>query len=807
MGGNKMVNPLILDIPTIAITGSSGKTTTREILSSILEEKWKIVRNIGNKNLPNNTKQIAENVDPTINAIVLELGMGKPGAGERHCSHLQPNISVITNIGSAHYGNLGNSIESTAKNKSALIKHMKQDGILVLNGDDENSKLLDTNNFQGKIIKVGTNHDVDYRATDITYVKNGMEFNVVLDNVVEPFFLPSFGFHNIHNALLGIAIAHLVGFSAAEIRAGLVKYEVPIKRLNIYEINNQSLLIDDTVNANPQSVNAALDVQEEIGKGMKRIVVLGSMLELGDYTEEGHKEVGAYAAQKEVDVILAYGRAAIDIVQGAIEAGFDPNKVIHFKSRDDMHRELKREIDQNSIILVKGSSAMNMNKTVEFIMNRYFYCIKMDTKLNEDTIQMSSKTFEYLDIEKEQILLHFGQLKKPLNVVINDKLNLGELIIPQKLSKDVYIPSLPYEYYWDETNLHVGPVIGMIVYTRYIEDPQQQLLRFANYHHIKGLIYFFFPDTLNKKTQTISGYYFNPDTDSFKWGTFPFPNSIFNRIPLRLSRYNYLKEHLGDAIFNYPYGNTDKLDFWKLMYMQPVIKHHLPRTKEYRDVNSVLKALKSCDAVYLKPASMAGGAGIFHVKRMNESYLWTDIDGNKTEITSKEQFNSILKDQLIKKKTYIVQEEIPTFNKERNKIDFRLYIQKDYTMQWKYSGIETKVGHKESIISNSKKRENVIPGDQALQEFYQLSEEEARKKIENMTTVCIRILKIMEKKGHKLGDACFDLVVDQEGKFWVLEPQINYAAEIKQFRDEGEQRVLPDILPTPFEYAKALGEF
>ncbi|UPG65806.1 YheC/YheD family protein [Metabacillus endolithicus] len=192
---------------------------------------------------------------------------------------------------------------------------------------------------------------------------------------------------------------------------------------------------------------------------------------------------------------------------------------------------------------------------------------------------------------------------------------------------------------------------------------------------------------------------------------------------------------------------------------------------------------------------------------MNEVYIWTDIDGNSTNITSKEQFIEILNNQLIKKKTYIVQEEIPTFNKDRNKIDFRLYIQKDYTMQWRFSGIETKVGHKDSIIANSKKRQDIIPGDQALQEFYGLSQDQSLKKIEDMTDVCIRILRIMEKKGHKLGDACFDLVVDKDGKFWVLEPQLNYAAEIKQFREEGERRVLPDILPTPFEYAKALARF
>ncbi|NMH68127.1 hypothetical protein HF072_04980 [Bacillus sp. RO3] len=802
-----MLDPLILEIPTVAITGSSGKTTTREILSSILEQKWKVLKNTGNKNLPNNTKQIAETYDPTIDAIVLELGMGKPGAGERHCSHIQPNMSVITNIGTAHYGNLGNSIESTAQNKSALIKYMKRDGLLVLNGDDENSELLDTGSFRGRLMTVGTKRDADYRATDIHYVKGGMEFKVKLDGAVEDFFLPSFGLHNIHNALLAMAVAHTAGFTAQEIKAGLAAYEVPIKRLNMHELANGSLLIDDTVNANPQSVNAALDVQKELGKGKKRIVVLGSMLELGDHAERGHKEVGAYAAKVGVNHLFTYGRAAEHFVHGAVEAGMDPQKVIHFKTRDDMHRELKKTMDKDSVILLKGSSAMNMNKTVQYLLDRYFYSIHIDPSIADYTMEMSADTLESLDLLKEQAILQFGQLKKILKVVLNEGLKRGEVRIPKRLSKDVSIPSLPYDYYWEGDRLHLGPVIGMIVYNRYMEDPKQQLLRFVDYHKINGLLYFFFPDTLDVQRKTISGYYYHPTSQSFKWGTFPFPDSIFNRIPLRASRYQYLKKHIGDRIFNYPYGNTDKLTFWKMMKMQPGIKNHLPRTKKYLDVNSILKALKHCDAVYLKPVSMAGGNGIFHVKRIEEGYLWTDIEGNQTHITSKEQFISILKSRLVKRKDYIVQEEISSFNKERNKIDFRLYIQKDYTKQWRFSGIETKVGHKESIIANSKKRQDIIPGDQALQQFYGMSKEEAKKTIDEMTYICTRILKIMEIKGHKLGDACFDLVVDQEGKFWVLEPQLNYAAEIKQFRSEGEQRVLPHILPTPFEYAKALAGF
>ena len=340
-----------------------------------------------------------------------------------------------------------------------------------------------------------------------------------------------------------------------------------------------------------------------------------------------------------------------------------------------------------------------------------------------------------------------------------------------------------------------------------MDNPNQQLLRFANYNKIKGLIFLFSLSSLNKENKTISGYYYEPKTGSFVWGTFPFPDSIFNRTPLKKSRYQYLRKQLGDTIFNYPYRNTNKLDFWKIMSKDPVIKNHLPWTKEFQTINSVLEALKSCGAVYLKPTSMAGGNGIFHVKKLNEGYLWSDIFGNRIEIKSKDVLVEILKKNLFKNKTYIVQEEIPAFNQNKNKLDFRIYLQKDYTKNWRFSGIETKVGQKESIIANSKNRESIIPGELGLREFYGLNEDEAKQKIEEITQVCIKVLKVMEKRGTKLGDVSLDLVMDKNRKFWILELQINYAAEIKAARDEGERKVLPFILPTPLEYAKALSDF
>lgn len=801
------MNPLVLEIPTIAITGSSGKTTVREMIASILSVKWEFLVNGGNKNLPINTKEIAESYDSSMDAILLELGMGKQGAGEKHCSYIQPNISIITNIGTAHYGNLGNSIESTAKFKSALIKHMKPDGILLINNDDENSKLLDSCSFKGRIVTVGMNTKADYQAYNVQYVTKGMTFRVDIDEQQQEFFIPAFGLHNILNAVFAIAISHLLKFTIDEIKQGLENYQVPKKRLNVIELNNKSILIDDTVNANPQSVKAAIDVLRVIGEKRKKIVVLGSMLELGEYTIQGHKEIGEYLTNSEVDYIFTYGKGAMATREGAIEAGFSSEKVKHFKNRDSLHIELKNCIEENSIILVKGSSLMNMNKTAEYVKSRYLYSIVVDSEIRENNLVMNQETFTQIGIDSKTIIFHFGTFKKTYHVKIDKNLPFCEIRLPQKITSDLSIPDLPYEYYFEGNHLFLGPVIGILVYTRYLENPQQQLLRFSEYMKIKGLIFLFRPELMDRDNKTTKGYYFNPKTNSFIEGYFPYPSAVFNRIPLRKTTYERLKKHIGNNIFNYPYGNTNKLDFWLQMSKQPLVKKHLPKTKEYQNVESVLKALKPVDSVYLKPATMAAGNGIHHVKKCNDGYIWSDILGNSVTITTKDELMKALQVHLIKNKTYIVQEEIPSFNKEGNKIDYRIYLQKDYSKQWKYSGMETKVGQKNSIISNSQNRERILQGELALKEFYQLNDAQVKQKVDEITKLCIHVLKIMEKKGYQLGDAAVDLVIDQNQKVWLLEVQINYAAEIKANREADERRVLPFVLPTPFEYAKALTGF
>lgn len=360
------MNTLRLDIPTIAITGSAGKTTTKEMIASILSTKWDTFKSYKNNNNPYlHTKKHAKMIKPHHKAVVLEYGMSREGFGKEHCRYIEPNISIITSIGFAHIGALGGSLEDIVEAKSALFKYMKPTGTLLLNNDDENSKLLETKSFKGDIITVGIKNEADYQASHVEFLEDGMSFQVLLDKKMEEFFIPSVGFHNVLNALFAIAVSHQQNFTPSEIREGLINFERPVRRLFLKQLRENSILIDDSYSANPHAVKVAIDILNEISKDRKKLVILGSMLELGDRSEEMHEDIGEYLVKNSVDTIITYGEEAKAISEGALSAGHPNTKLFHFDNQEILHAHIEDIHKKNSAILIKGSNGMKMGLTVK----------------------------------------------------------------------------------------------------------------------------------------------------------------------------------------------------------------------------------------------------------------------------------------------------------------------------------------------------------------------------------------------------------------------------------------------------------
>ncbi|MBM7648228.1 UDP-N-acetylmuramoyl-tripeptide--D-alanyl-D-alanine ligase [Bacillus ectoiniformans] len=367
-GEEEPVKKLTFDRPIIGITGSAGKTTTKAFLASILKTRLTIFDSKDNWNTTDHTRQHAEEINDSHEAVVLEYAMAYPGVIKVHCEIIQPNISIITNIGLAHVGNFDSDIKGVAAAKSEIIHGMDPNGWLVLNADDDNSRFLETENFKGVIRTVGIHKSADYQAKNVTYGEKGMEFEMKLHGVNHAFKISMFGEHNVYNALSAIATADMLGFTASEIKEGLESFHHPVRRMRVYPLPSGVTMIDDTIHAHPPAVKAAIDVMKHIAKGRK-VALLGRMPELGDKLEEEYQAVGRYAVDNGVDFLISYGYRADEIRKGALEAGLPEDRNVHFSvfEREECHALLQEILEPGDTILIKGASRLSLTETVQFL--------------------------------------------------------------------------------------------------------------------------------------------------------------------------------------------------------------------------------------------------------------------------------------------------------------------------------------------------------------------------------------------------------------------------------------------------------
>ncbi|MES2930179.1 MAG: UDP-N-acetylmuramoyl-tripeptide--D-alanyl-D-alanine ligase [Patescibacteria group bacterium] len=384
----------------IAITGSVGKTSTKDAIFAVISKCKKVRKSEKSFNgqigipltilgLPNGWSDLSvwfENVlrgfflilwkHPYPEYLILEVGAGKPNDIKSISSWLSPDIVVITRFPDkpVHVEFFGTT-EKIIEEKSALAKALKPDGVLVLNHDDEKVYALH-GKADRKTVSYGLHENATYRASYPTYlyiehegitIPEGINFKLEYGGNTFPVTLPSVvGMHYVGSALAALAVAREVGCELLSSIEALAQYHTPPGRLTLIEGIHNSVIIDDTYNASPVAVDAALDVLAEM-KGKRKIAVLGDMLELGKFTEEAHKEVG-YKTKGIADILVLVGPRAKFIQNGAIEKKF-PEKNIHlFDSSPKAALYLKEIIEKGDIILLKGSQGVRLERAVAEIM-------------------------------------------------------------------------------------------------------------------------------------------------------------------------------------------------------------------------------------------------------------------------------------------------------------------------------------------------------------------------------------------------------------------------------------------------------
>ncbi len=353
------------NLPVIGVTGSSGKTTTKDFIAGVLSGRMKVLKTEGNLNNEIGLPLTLLRLDESCRAAVLEMGMSAPGEIAGLAQWALPDIGVITNIGEAHLEMLG-SMEAIAAAKAELLDCIGSRGTAVLNGDDPRLREMGAR-FDGKVYTYGFNQG-DIRASSLSKRGEGSIFKVRFPGGEEgSFSLPLPGRHLVSNALAALAVGYLLGVSLPQMQEGLEKSEITDGRLQLLTHHTGSRIIDDSYNANPDSVRAALEVLRDLG-GVKSVAVLGDMLELGPAAPEAHREIGRFAARSRIGALVTVGELGAEIAAGAAAAGLTAAACrSHAEALDALKRHLPAD-GAGWYILVKGSRGMRMETIIDGLM-------------------------------------------------------------------------------------------------------------------------------------------------------------------------------------------------------------------------------------------------------------------------------------------------------------------------------------------------------------------------------------------------------------------------------------------------------
>jgi UDP-N-acetylmuramoyl-tripeptide--D-alanyl-D-alanine ligase len=354
-------------IPLVAITGSSGKTTTKELLAAIVARSRTVLKSTGNFNNLIGLPLTLLGLRAEHELAIVELGTNRPGEIARLAAIAAPDVGLITNIGPAHIEGLG-SIEGIREEKGDLFRVMAGRGAAVINHDDDAVAIL-AERWRGRRVTFGLKSGADLTARRIGgAAPEGVGFDIVIDGVATPVRLSIPGRHNIMNALAAAATAKALGFDRHAIAEGLAAFRPVPGRTEIRRLGNGALIVMDAYNANPASVREALKTLEELRGAGTAFAVLGDMLELGEGAPELHGEIGAVLAETGVDAVFLKGTLSRFTAEGARKKGFPEERIIFFDAPGPVISDLRSRLRSGDWILVKGSRKMKMEAVTEAII-------------------------------------------------------------------------------------------------------------------------------------------------------------------------------------------------------------------------------------------------------------------------------------------------------------------------------------------------------------------------------------------------------------------------------------------------------
>ena len=356
-------------IPIVAVTGSNGKTTTKEMVARVLEARWNVLVTEGNLNNRIGVPRTLLQLNARHDAAVIEMGVDRKGQTTRLAEITRPTIGLITNIGPDHLEFFG-TMEASAEAKGELLDCLGPQDAAVLNADDPYFGYL-ASRARCRVVSFGLSPTALVRATDVKADAKGMAFRLRLPGRIRPMpvALPAHGFHNLSNALAAAAVGYLCELSGAKIAQGLLHFRPATMRSQVERLGGMTV-INDCYNANPASMKAAVDLLAELGAGTHTVAVLGDMLELGPQASAFHREIGAHVAAAGIASLVTCGALGRTIAEGARTAGMADDRIAECVDAHDASFHVLSMAHSGDVVLVKGSRGMRMEQIVEALHGR-----------------------------------------------------------------------------------------------------------------------------------------------------------------------------------------------------------------------------------------------------------------------------------------------------------------------------------------------------------------------------------------------------------------------------------------------------
>ena len=349
----------LMDIPVIAITGSVGKTSTKDMIASVVSTKYRVHKTSGNYNNHIGVPlTILSYTDEEV--LVVEMGMNHLGEISLLSTIAMPTISVITNVGTAHIGNLG-SRENILKAKLEILDGMKGKDVVINYDNDMLSSVYDQLSKDYHVRAISIDSNSQYRGTNIRYdiFESDFDINGISHNI----HVNVGGKVFVYNALVAYAVGNILDISDVDIKKGISTFKLSSHRLEKCVSKSGIVVIDDTYNANFDSMKSSIELLGGI-KDKRKIAILGDMLELGEYSDKLHRDIGDVVVQNSIDILITVGEYSKEIDKRVIELGMLKDNVIHFDKESDSYSFLRNCLDNSDIVLVKGSHGVHLDRVV-----------------------------------------------------------------------------------------------------------------------------------------------------------------------------------------------------------------------------------------------------------------------------------------------------------------------------------------------------------------------------------------------------------------------------------------------------------